>query len=88
MPKARALLFAMFVETAWTRLRKMEKAGDISKDEQKAYEDDVQDLTDKFIGKDRYRPEVQRRRDHASLIASNMALDNQDSLQVDKCDLR
>ena len=32
-------------------LKKMEKAGDISKDEQKAFEDDVQSLTDKQIGK-------------------------------------
>ena len=32
-------------------LKKMEKAGDISKDEQKAFEDDVQKLTDKMVKK-------------------------------------
>ena len=32
-------------------LKKMEKAGDISKDEQKDMEDDVQKLTDKMIGR-------------------------------------
>ena len=32
-------------------LKKMEKAGDISKDEQKAFEDDVQSLTDDLISK-------------------------------------
>ena len=32
-------------------LKRMEKAGDISKDEQKAFEDDVQKLTNRFIGK-------------------------------------
>ena len=32
-------------------LKKMEKAGDISKDEQKSLEEDVQKLTDKFISR-------------------------------------
>ncbi len=33
------------------KLKKMEKDGDISQDEQKAHSDDIQQLTDKFIGK-------------------------------------
>ncbi len=33
------------------KLKKMEKDGDISQDEQKAHSDDIQNLTDKFIGK-------------------------------------